>query len=172
MPDRNCCGMTFPIRNILPVMLLIAAPVGAQGEQPNRLAQTGRTAGTIASQPARDVGAAKVAIPPVLAKAIQNPYSLTGIGGCASLRSGIRDLTAALGQDFTSGSQTNENRASKIAEAGGKSVVNALIPFRGIVREVSGAAPAQRRLNAATDAGYARRGFLRGVATARGCKLG
>jgi hypothetical protein len=49
-------------------------------------------------------------------------------------------------------------------------VVNALIPFRGIVREITGAAPAQRRLNAAIDAGYARRGFLRGLHYARHCR--
>jgi hypothetical protein len=59
----------------------------------------------------------------------------------------------------------------KLAEAGGKSVVNAIIPFRGLVRELSGAGPAQRRLEADIQAGYARRGFLRGVATARKCRL-
>ena len=73
---------------------------------------------------------------------------------------------------FVAGAQTNENRASKIAEAGGKTIVNSLIPFRGLVREVSGAAPAQRRLNAAIDAGYARRGFLRGLAKAKGFRIG
>ena len=50
-------------------------------------------------------------------------------------------------------------------------MVNSLIPFRGIVREVSGAAPAERRLAAAIDAGFARRGFLRGVLSARGCRV-
>jgi hypothetical protein len=49
-------------------------------------------------------------------------------------------------------------------------VVNTLIPFRGLIREISGAAPAQRRLNAAIDAGFARRGYLRGVLRTRGCK--
>ena len=39
------------------------------------------------------------------------------------------------------------------------------------VREVSGAAPQERRLRAAIQAGFARRGFLRGVATARKCRL-
>ncbi len=41
---------------------------------------------------------------------------------------------------------------------------------RGLVREVSGAAPAERRKNAAIDAGYARRGYLRGVYETRRCK--
>ena len=62
-------------------------------------------------------------------------------------------------------------KAGKLAEAGGKTIVNTIIPFRGLVREVSGAAPAERRLDAAIKAALARRGFLRGVATARKCKL-
>ena len=61
------------------------------------------------------------------------------------------------------------NIADDLAEAGGKTIVNTIIPFRGLVREISGAAPAERRLAAAIDAGFARRGFLRGTALARRC---
>ncbi|MEK7111976.1 MAG: hypothetical protein AAB875_01485, partial [Patescibacteria group bacterium] len=64
-----------------------------------------------------------------------------------------------------------EDRTSKIAEGVGKSLVNSLIPFRGVVREISGAAPAERRLRAAIAAGLARRGYLRGMASAKGCKI-
>jgi hypothetical protein len=63
-----------------------------------------------------------------------------------------------------------ENRAGKLAEAGGKTIINSIIPFRGLVREVTGAAPNDRRMNAAVDAGLARRGFLRGVHLRQGCK--
>ncbi len=55
------------------------------------------------------------------------------------------------------GTETKENRAGKLAEAGGKAVINSIIPFRSLLREVTGAAPADRRLNAALDASYARR---------------
>ena len=79
------------------------------------------------------------------------------------------ELNEILGPDFASADDKKENRAGKLAEAGGKSIVNALIPFRGLIREISGAAPAKRRLDAAIDAGFARRGFLRGVYRARGC---
>lgn len=47
--------------------------------------------------------------------------------------------------------------------------MNSLIPFRTFVREVTGAAPAQRRFQAAVDLGYARRGFLRAVYRLRNC---
>jgi hypothetical protein len=137
-----------------------------------RIVETGRTAGRIGSQPAVDVGIMRTNIPPALQNAIAAPYGTKGAATCAQIRGGLRDLNAVLGPDFLAGSVTNENRASKLAEAGGKTIVNSILPFRGLVREVSGAAPAQRRLNAAQDAGYARRGFLRGMARSKACKLG
>jgi hypothetical protein len=88
---------------------------------------------------------------------------------CEQLAPAMVELDQVLGPDFATGSEKKENRAGKIAEAGGTTIVNALIPFRGLVREISGAAPAKRRLNAAIDAGFARRGFLRGVHRTRGC---
>ena len=127
-----------------------------------------RTAGRIASQPGKDVGAVKTNIPPVLQAARDNPYAISGLN-CAGIAKAITALNGALGPDFVSGPAKKENRGGKIAEAGGQSIVNSLIPFRGLVREATGAAPAQRRLNAAVDDGYARRGFLRGVHLARKC---
>ncbi|WP_243395861.1 hypothetical protein [Sphingomonas oleivorans] len=106
----------------------------------------------------------------MLEAAHYDPYGLDGTATCARLVQGVADLNAALGSDFTVMNEKKENAAGKLAEAGGKSLVGGLIPFRGLVREVSGAAPAQRRLNAAIDAGYARRGFLRGIAYARRCR--
>jgi hypothetical protein len=131
---------------------------------------TVKRGGEIVTQPARDVGATKTKIPPVLQVAHQNPYRLAGLAKCARLRKAIAELNDVLGPDYTVGNEKKENRAGKLAEAGGKTVVNAIIPFRGLVREITGAAPAQRRLNAAIDAGFARRGFLRGVAYSRKCR--
>lgn len=139
----------------------------AQAESP--IKEAGKEAGKIVTQPARDVGVAKTGIPTVLTKASEDPYSLDGIRTCQQLTLAMDELSDVLGPDFIPGDEKKENRAGKIAAAGGKTIVNAFIPFRGLVRELSGAAPAQRRLNAAIDAGYARRGFLRGVHQAKGC---
>ena len=129
-------------------------------------------AGTIATQPARDVGIDKQQIPPVLLKAVENPYAPPPSRSCAGLKASLGELNAVLGEDFTVGAKANEGRTGKIAEAVGKTVVNSIIPFRGLVREISGAAPAERRLQAAVTAGIARRGYLRGQAAAKGCRLG
>ena len=128
-------------------------------------------AGKIATQPARDVGLDKDEIPPVLVKAVENPYAPAPSRTCKGYKASLAELNAVLGEDFTVGAKANENRTGKIAEAVGKTVVNSLIPFRGLVREISGAAPAERRLQAAVTAGIARRGYLRGIASAKGCKV-
>jgi len=132
---------------------------------------TVKKAGDIATQPVRDVGVDKREIPPVLLKAAENPYATGGVRTCRQIGTAIAELNEVLGPDFAAGDGKKESKAGKLAEAGGKSVVNAFIPFRGIVREISGAAPAERRYNAALDVGLARRGFLRGMGQAKGCKL-
>ena len=50
-----------------------------------------------------------------------------------------------------------------------KSVVASFIPFRGIVREVTGAADHKRQFEAAIYAGAVRRGYLKGMGQQRKC---
>jgi hypothetical protein len=136
-----------------------------------KVVETGKRAGEIAMQPARDVGAQKIDIPVPIQQAAAAPYSLKGLRTCAQLSHAVFALNDVLGPDYDGAVTTHENKAGKLAEAGGKTIVNTIIPFRGLVREISGAAPAERRLNADIRAAFARRGFLRGVATARKCRL-
>ena len=149
-----------------------AASTSPSAATPNdeRMRSVRDSAGRIVSQPARDVGAAKTKFPQPLIDARNDPYSLRGLKTCKNIAAAFHTLTDVLGPDFQAGDVQKENRAGKLAEAGGQTVVNSIIPFRGLVREVTGAAPAQRRLNKMIDAGYARRGFLRGLYTARKCK--
>ncbi len=121
----------------------------------------------VVSQPAKDVGIAKNKIPPSLVEASEAPYSLAGLKTCRQIADAVRVLDAALGPDYSAG---GPNDKVSVGKAAGGAVVNSLIPFRGVVREVSGAAAADRRLTAATQAGFARRGFLRGVHQTRGCR--
>ncbi|WP_452655060.1 hypothetical protein [Sphingomonas bisphenolicum] len=149
-----------------------AARQEAAGQEPEKRRDgTLDKAGNIATQPARDIGLDKDEIPPVLLKAVENPYAAPPSRTCKGLKASLAELNAVLGEDFTVGAKANENRTGKIAEAVGKTIVNSLIPFRGLVREISGAAPAERRLQAAVTAGVARRGYLRGQAAAKGCKV-
>jgi len=154
-----------------------ASPVLAQVKPPatpdepgGRWGEAKKKAVDIGSQPVRDVGMSKREIPPILEKAFNDPYSLKGLKSCKALAGEVTNLNAVLGADYSVGNEYTENRAGKLAEAGGKTIINSIIPFRGLVREVTGAAPADRHMNAAVDAGLARRGFLRGVHLKQGCK--
>jgi hypothetical protein len=155
--------------------LLACGAALAQTSQPEAAAaapapDARETAREIVTQPARDVGISKREIPPILVKASVDPYSLEGLSSCRQLADAVRELNETLGPDYGIGRQANENRTAMLAKAGGEAVVNSVIPFRGIVREVSGAGPAERNFNAAVDAGLARRGFLRGVHYKQGCR--
>lgn len=180
--------MIKPVLRIA-LLALVAAPLPAAGsgrdapppdnaqagngqtpDEEGRLQSMGKSAGRIASQPARDVGVAKTGVPIPLQKAWDAPYSLKGIRTCRDISRAFHELTDVIGPDFKAGDIKKENKAGKLAEAGGKTIVNSIIPFRGLVREVTGAAPAQRRLERAIAAGYARRGFLRGVHQTRKCR--
>ncbi|HWK35506.1 hypothetical protein [Sphingomonas sp.] len=146
---------------VVSTLALAASPAAAQ--------QNSNSAGQIVSQPARDVGAEKIKIPPVLIKASEAPYSIAGVATCAAIGRQITALTAELGPDYGA-TPAEQDKVEQLAAAGGRAVVNSIIPFRGLVREVSGAAAADRRLQAAVDAGLARRGFLRGLQQAKGCR--
>jgi len=50
-----------------------------------------------------------------------------------------------------------------------QSVVGSLIPFGGVIREISGANAQQRKWQEAIYAGSVRRAFLKGVGQQRGC---
>ncbi|MBB5987902.1 hypothetical protein [Sphingobium lignivorans] len=158
--------MTRPVLTIL-LSLTLAGAAGAQEKEGDK---TLDKAGEIATQPVRDVGIQKTEIPEVLTRAVSQPYASPG-SGCRTLIAQIAELNEVLGPDFGGNSKENEDKFGKLAAAGGEAVVNSLIPFRGLVREVSGAAPAERRFDAAVNAGLARRGYLRGLAVSRGCKL-
>lgn len=151
-----------PIRllTVIAGMATLALPVSLANAQE-------KSTGEIVSQPARDVGIAKTKIPPLLVKTAEAPYTTAGTASCAQIASSIAALTNVVGPDFSNSPAKNKQNFAKL---GGEAVINTLIPFRGIVREVSGASAAERRKNAAIDAGIARRGFLRGLQNARKCR--
>jgi hypothetical protein len=130
----------------------------------------GQVMGDIATQPLQDLNVKNKRIPEVLELARGGPYELAGAGNCAAINRNIAALSNVLGTDFDTPEDRRPNRGRQAANVG-KSVVQSLIPFRGVIREVTGAAGAQREWDAAVDAGIARRGFLRGVARMRGCRV-
>jgi len=131
--------------------------------------EAGRAMGDIVTTPLQDTNLRKKRIPEVLELARGGPYEMAGLSSCALINRNIAALSGVLGKDFDTPEDRRPNRGRQAASVG-KSVVESFIPFRGVIREASGAAAAQREWDAAVDAGIARRGFLRGVARSRGCR--
>ena len=113
-----------PLTAILALSLLMPAAALAQdadkpAQEQEKKDDTLDKAGKIATQPARDVGLDKDQIPPVLTKAVENPYAAPASRSCKGLNASLGELNAVLGADFTVGKEANENRTGKIAEAVG-----------------------------------------------------
>lgn len=125
------------------------------------------SAGDVAATPATDLNLRRDEIPPLLLAAQERPYDVAGLRRCSQIQSAVRDLDAMLGDDVDLHPDGRERvTAGRVAQ----SVVGSFIPFRGVIREISGANQQERRLQAAIMAGVARRSFLKGVGEARGCR--
>lgn len=153
------------MRLLIAAMGLLAASVAAQ-TPPNE-----NKAERIITQPVRDVGLSKRQIADVLQAARENPYSTTGLRRCGDIDREVQALNAVLGPDFDTAGRDKQDVAENLATAGAEGVINSFIPFRGLIREVTGAASQDRRYQAAVIAGSARRGFLKGIAQHRRCRL-
>ena len=127
------------------------------------------------STPAEDLNLKKTEIPDVLQRAVVDPYDLRGASNCLDIAAEVARLDLALGTDKdvpTSKTASKENPASVL-----KAGIEAVIPYRGIIRRITGATAHEKEVQKAVDAGFARRGFLKGRAlemkcpapAARGC---
>lgn len=140
-------------------LLGLAAPLAAQDMKED--------VKDVAETPLEDVGLSKDEIPEILVTAAEEPYAQRNTRSCRAIVSEIAELDNALGDDFDiAGKEKTGVSGKKVA----KGLVGSIIPFRGIVREVSGAAGDKRKAEAAVRAGLARRAYLKGLGQGKGCK--
>ncbi len=140
---------------------LVATPLSAQVQQEEP------DAGDVARTPLSDLNIDSKDIPEVLTVAAQDPYTVDGLSSCNAIVARIAELDQVLGGDYdVVGEADTGISEGKVAQG----VVGSIIPFRGLVREVSGAAGDERKLRAAATAGMVRRGFLKGIGLQRGCE--
>ena len=147
-------------------MALLAATPTLARDQDQPIANRAPDAQDVAMTPITDLNLAKDEIPSVLLAAEADPYASTGVRTCSEIASALAPLEAALGPDMDLVDGDND-RISPGSVA--KSVVASFIPFRGILRELTGAAEHQRDFQAAIYAGAVRRGYLKGLGEAKGC---
>lgn len=159
------------------LLLCIAAPsaAGAQTAEPPTKDQSGKhEAGPleqVVTKPLRDTNIIKPKVAPLLEQALKNPYATTDIKTCPQIAGAVRDLDAALGDDFDIPAPPGkEDEQAGLALAAAGVFVGGILPASGLIREVSGANKAQKHAAAAVLAGSVRRGFLKGFGASKGCK--
>ncbi|MFW5634563.1 MAG: hypothetical protein ACOCYR_06705, partial [Erythrobacter sp.] len=140
---------------------IVPAPAGAQVLKPEPGVEE------IARTPLDDLNIDPDDIPSVLVEAAADPYADDALTDCNAIVAEVARIDRVLGSDYDYvGRPEEELQPGRIA----KGLVGALIPFRGLVREVTGAAGVERDLLYAINAGMVRRGFLKGLGEGRGCE--
>lgn len=126
-----------------------------------------------ATTPLRDLNVMKVEIPAVLLEAVEDPYARPPRNWrCSTLVNLLRPLEAALGPDLDHPQEDDRDladRGKQTALGVAGDLAGSAIPFRGVVRRLSGAASHDRRVQGAILAGSVRRAYLKGLGETRGC---
>lgn len=144
---------------------IAAVPVQAAA-QDKPVANRQMDAKDVAMTPLTDLNLAKDEIPEVLVIAALDPYSGEGLKTCKQIGAAIADLDAVLGPDMDVYEDDRDRiEWGKIAS----NAVGSFIPFRGILREITGAADHRRDFQSAIYAGAVRRGFLKGLGQQKKC---
>jgi hypothetical protein len=125
-----------------------------------------------ASAPLRDVNVLRTKIPDVLLRAMSDPYARPPKPTCAGITAQILPLNGALGADLDEIAMDEDD----LMERGRESVLGVMagaasgvIPFRGWVRQLSGAERHDKLVTAAITAGAVRRAYLKGLGETHGC---
>ncbi|MEO0464842.1 MAG: hypothetical protein AAF127_17100 [Pseudomonadota bacterium] len=143
-----------------------AVPAFAQSGE--RQESVGEDAVDAVTQPLSDLNLRNREIPLILRLAREEPYNLSEVEGCDALRTEVARLNEVLGPDANEPAE-RAGLVNRGLRAGGD-VLGGMIPFRSIVRRVSGARAEQKRWEAAVYAGVARRSFLKGYMAGQGCE--
>lgn len=142
--------------------LAVSAPLAAQGRQPSPKVED------VALTPLTDLNITSKDVDEILLRAVADPYASDGMTTCNSLTAEILRLDEVLGEDYDAYA---EGKGGIDVGRAAQGLVGSIIPFRGLVREVTGAAGKDREMQAAFTAGMVRRGFLKGIGQQRGCAV-
>lgn len=126
-----------------------------------------------ASAPLRDVNLLRSKIPDVLLRAMADPYQRPLPATCNRLGVLVVELNQALGDDLDEPDAEDQSlmvRGKGAALGAVAGLASDMIPFRGWVRQLTGAERHDRLVAAAITAGGVRRAYLKGLGEARGCR--
>ena len=126
-----------------------------------------RSTTTDPKAPMRELDPFPRKIAPLLVDALHYPYEAPVPLDCPTLAARVRELDAVLGADLDDPRRPprSDHTARRLLVGGVKSA----IPYFGWLRRLTGADRSQRLAEAAFTAGYARRGYLKGLGEHLGC---
>lgn len=152
-----------------------APPDKAPGLTSRTLSETQAGLGNALLAPLEDLNVQRAPIPELLL-AIKNPYAVPADIDCAQLTERIEALNVLLGRDWDIPPPDKANLSERASDGASTAFLEAiasetsgLIPYRGIVRSLSGAKRHQTKHRKAYERGSHRRTFLKGLGHARGC---
>ena len=128
--------------------------------------------------PLEDLNLKRQQIPDILESAITKPYDLTGLDHCEAIAAEVAKLDTLLGKDFDEpppppDQRTNTEKGKEFANESAvgavRNAARSIIPFRGLVRQMTGADRHAKEMDTAIQAGKVRRAYLKGVGMNKNC---
>ena len=170
---RNATGSSRLARGRLLAVVTAALALGACATKPQQTSRPASVTGDnptamdVALTPVEDLNLRKDPIPPILLQArTGGPYATANTASCAGIAQELGMLNAVLGEDYDTAEATGrELTPEEVAQK----VVAYLIPFRSVIREVSGANKHEWEFRQAISAGLMRRAYLKGRGEEMGC---
>jgi hypothetical protein len=129
--------------------------------------------GAAVASPLRDLNVLRTKVPDVLLAAMADPYERPARKvTCPQLIAMVTPLNNALGADLDVPSQDEDDvlekgRGAALGAVAG--VASGAIPFRGWMRQLTGAEKHDQFVQAAITAGAVRRAYLKGLGESKGC---
>lgn len=163
--------LTLPLMTALVACTTVPAD-GSSQIQTSSQARRENIQGAMSS-PLRDVNVMRTKIPDVLLTAMADPYLRPRPTNCATITAQILPLNGALGADLDDIAVDEDDlveRGRETALGAMAGAASGIIPFRGWVRQLSGAERHDKLVNAAIAAGAVRRAYLKGLGQSRGCQ--
>ncbi|MBP2158904.1 MULTISPECIES: hypothetical protein [Asticcacaulis] len=134
--------------------------------------------GDAVTAPLEDLNLRRTNIPQILLDAMSRPYDLAGLDRCEAISDEVRKLDALLGPDLdeppppadeSSMREKGGRMANKAAVGAVRGATRSIIPFRGLIRQMTGAEKHQKLVDEAIQAGKSRRAYLKGVGMNKNC---
>lgn len=172
----------------LSLLLLAAACANGEGREDNWMESTGSAIIDTLQTPFVDLNLKREVIPQTLQGCSDDPYAMPLPPVCYNIQRELKELDGLLGPDmearplpWNAPNQEDEFTMQKGMKEGGELArqqaigmvsgkVN-VMPFRGVVRRVTGAEKHAKEVTRAYDAGRLRRSYLKGLSKAYDCAV-